>query len=175
MARPKRKTDPIDTGTPERGGHDIVALEQFDPLKLGVKKGTGAVRARVVSYLETLERRRTIDRYQLDAANLFYEHFNRAQLNGYSSIDMFKIGNKQRGPSTIADTILESRARVRSMLLCVPGFHQRSIIWDVCGLGLTVAEWRTNRRNLGFNIGRDAAVGYLVATLETLSHHRETR
>lgn len=187
LAKKFPTAEPIDTGTPERVQHgEGIIFEEFDPKRLGHRaectpgrqgRRLGAVHARALTHLERLERNDTITSDHLDVANLFYARFTAAGMEGYASVNMFKaggFGGKGRAqPPTIADRVLDHRKAVRRMIFDVLSPLQGSIIWDVCGREMTIAQWHRDRAFVGLNINRGVAVGLLLGALDLMCTHRD--
>ncbi len=179
--------EPIDTGTPERAQHgEGIIFEEFDPKRLGLRaectpgrrgRRLGAVHARALTHLERLERNGTITSDHLDVANLFYHRFTAAGMEGYASINMFKsggFGSKGRAqPPTIADRVLDHRKAVRNMIFGVLSPLQGSVVWDVCGREMTIAQWHRDRAFAGLNINRGTAAGLLLGALDLMCANRD--
>jgi hypothetical protein len=159
------ETEKPDFGTEEwqrNSGAEIVPISP--------KGGNAYTRvAKRLSYLERLERSGTITSGMLSGAEKFGFHFQRAGLERYATINLFRI---MGGVGESAqENALFHRREVRKAVEVLGGGLASSLIWDVCGLEQPISHWTAAKKIAGVRMSDDHAKGMLIGALEILARH----
>lgn len=155
--------------TKERFAKGDMELVEFDPLKLSVEKGGGAVRAQTKNYFMTLYDKGVILKKHLTALESFQFHFNRAGLVHYTTLNLFRV---QGGKKDFIDAMTGDQITSRSVVkeVCVElSPLLASLLWECVGLERPVQSWVLLKRAEGHNFTRHDARGLLIAALDHLT------
>jgi len=166
MAMPAEEQDsPPDFGTKEwwrKGDAEIVELKP--------KGGKAYVQAaKRFTYLEKLERVGIISSAMLSAGDKFGFHFQRAGLERYATINLFRV---MGGVGESAqENALFHRREIRKALEVLGGGLAASLVWDVCGMERPISHWTAAKKICGVRMSDDHAKGMLIGALEILARH----
>lgn len=159
MRMAKREDDLSDYGTPESFKRSAKVFVLRDA------KSGHAVNAKSLSYLERLERDGVIETRMKDAGEQFGYHFQRAGLERYQTINLFRVLG---GMGDEAEAWIHHRSQIRKACESLGGL-QASIIWHVCGNEKPLAEWVRDRQASGFRLNEHHAKGMLIGSLDSLA------
>jgi hypothetical protein len=125
--------------------------------------------AKRFTYLERLEKAGTISSGMLSAGEKFGFHFQRAGLERYATVNLFRVMGGI-GESAQENALFHKR-EVRKAVEVLGGGLAASLVWDVCGLENAISHWTAAKKITGVRMSDDHAKGMLIGALEILARH----
>ena len=163
------KREAIQLPSKERFAKGDLELVEFDPRRLTVEKGGGAVRAQQRDFLWRLVDLNVITKAHHTAATSFQFHFNRAGLYHFATLNLFGVhGGKRDLIDALTTDQLDSRAAVREVCTGLTPL-MAGLVWEVLGLERPLQAWVDERRMNGYAFTRHDARGLLIAALDALA------
>ncbi len=123
---------------------------------------------RVNDPIDVLESRGALTDKQAGAARRFQDDFAQASLAGYRCVDLDRVWSGGRPTGGDAARIIKARDRVYAALKVLGGAGSKTsaVVWAVFGLGETLRDYSTARKD-----NRMKASGMLATACDALAYH----